>query len=229
MIIGGTLAKKWQVYAFSFWRLTGGGPAGLASAAQYGGSQSGIIATYRVGGGEKSDLSLLARVTTTPQNAGDRELAAGLSWRPARNIPVTLFAEYRARAPAPDAAALYLAGSVPDIALPGGFRLGGFGQAGVVHSFTAASAGGDERTAFLDAGLRGERGVVNTRPLQIALGAGAWAGGQRGSRRLDIGPAATLKTQIAGQDIRLNADWRFRIAGNASPGNGPALTLSAGF
>lgn len=227
MIIGGTIAKKWQIYAFSFWRLTGGGPAGLASAAQYGGSQSGIIAAYRVGGGEKSDLSLLARVALTPQNAGDRELAAGLSWRPARNIPVTLFAEYRARAPAPDAAAVYIAGSVPDIALPGGFRLGGFGQAGVVHSFTAA--GGGERTAFLDAGLRGERPVVNTRPLQIALGAGAWAGGQRGSRRLDIGPAATLKTQIAGQDIRLNADWRFRIAGNASPGNGPALTLSAGF
>jgi hypothetical protein len=29
--------------------------------------------------------------------------------------------------------------------------------------------------------------------------------------------------------VDIMADWRFRVAGNALPGNGPALTLSTGF
>ena len=28
---------------------------------------------------------------------------------------------------------------------------------------------------------------------------------------------------------RAAVDWRFRVAGDADPGSGPALTLSAGF
>lgn len=221
-----TAAKKWQIYAFSFWRLSANNPTGLAAAAQYGGSQSGIAGTYRIGGGENSDLSILARITVTPQNSGDRELAAGLSWQPSRKIPVKLIAEYRARTPARDAAAIYITAAVPDTALPGKFRLNGFGQTGIVQSFPAA---GGERTAFLDAGLRAERSLIASRPLTLTAGAGAWAGGQRGSQRLDIGPAVSLAARIGGQTARLNADWRFRIGGNANPGNGPALTLSTGF
>jgi hypothetical protein len=30
-------------------------------------------------------------------------------------------------------------------------------------------------------------------------------------------------------EVRLAIDWRFRVAGEAKPGPGPALTLAAGF
>jgi hypothetical protein len=29
--------------------------------------------------------------------------------------------------------------------------------------------------------------------------------------------------------LDISADWRFRIGGNASPRNGPAMTISTGF
>jgi hypothetical protein len=44
-----------------------------------------------------------------------------------------------------------------------------------------------------------------------------------------VGPTATLDLPLAGGSGRLSADWRFRLAGTATPGSGPALTLSAGF
>ena len=50
-----------------------------------------------------------------------------------------------------------------------------------------------------------------------------------GSQRLDIGPTAGGTLRVGKASLRLSADWRFRIAGNASPGDGPALTLSTAF
>jgi hypothetical protein len=29
--------------------------------------------------------------------------------------------------------------------------------------------------------------------------------------------------------VRVGVDWRFRVAGRAAPGSGPALTVAAGF
>ena len=40
---------------------------------------------------------------------------------------------------------------------------------------------------------------------------------------------ATLAVPLGSGGGRLTADWRFRVAGNAAPASGPALTLSAGF
>lgn len=53
--------------------------------------------------------------------------------------------------------------------------------------------------------------------------------GQNGIARLDIGPSMRLDLSIAGQPINVTAGYCFRIAGNASPKSGPALTFSTGF
>jgi hypothetical protein len=43
--------------------------------------------------------------------------------------------------------------------------------------------------------------------------------------RVDVGPSLSVKVK----GIRIEADWRQRVGGNAAPGSGPVLTVSAGF
>ena len=218
--------KRFGLYGYSFWRLGSRFTRGLATAAQYGGSQSGIIATYRVNKGNKTRLSLLARAAISPANRNDREIAIGLRWQPGNRFPITLSAERRFRQSARDATAIYVAGSVDKLPLAAKFRLSGFAQGGLVST---GSLSKHRSTPFLDAGLRAERDVATLHPAKFAIGAGAWAGGQRGTRRLDFGPTLSADIGIAKTNLRLNADWRFRVAGNASPGDGPTLTISTGF
>jgi hypothetical protein len=63
----------------------------------------------------------------------------------------------------------------------------------------------------------------------MRFGAGAWAAAQPHVSRVDIGPHAELRLPLPGTNASLAADWRFRVAGNARPGSGPALTLAADF
>ena len=65
---------------------------------------------------------------------------------------------------------------------------------------------------------------------QARIGAGAWGGIQKGASRLDAGPGATVSMPLSPKVFgRLAVDWRFRVAGNAEPDSGPALTVAAGF
>jgi hypothetical protein len=66
-------------------------------------------------------------------------------------------------------------------------------------------------------------------PAKLAAGAGAWAGGQSDIMRVDIGPSVRANLQAGATSLRLDASWRFRIVGNARPGDGPAVTLSTSF
>lgn len=84
-------------------------------------------------------------------------------------------------------------------------------------------------TAFADGSANVERPVWETAGTRASVGAGAWGGAQRGATRLDVGPSASLRFRIGPGSARLSADYRWRMAGNASPGSGAALTLSAGF
>ena len=97
----------------------------------------------------------------------------------------------------------------------------GYAQAGFV--------GGKAATAFADGQIGAERRVARFDLGDVAVGAGAWGGVQRGAGRLDIGPSASLALQLGEAPARLSADYRFRVAGDALPGSGAALTLSAGF
>lgn len=52
---------------------------------------------------------------------------------------------------------------------------------------------------------------------------------QPGVERLDIGPEIRLRLPVGQGGLRLSAEWRARIAGNARPASGPAITLITDF
>ncbi len=213
-----------DAYAYSFWR-DGNGRSGLAAGGQYGGSQSGLITTFslqRAGDVEKPQmLALLVRAAVAHDNIDEREVALGVRWRPLEKLPVSITVERRFRHDREDAFAIYAAGGANDVKLPLKFRVDSFAQAGVV--------GGKQAGAFFDAFVRADRNILRTQGVELHAGAGAWAGGQQNTARLDIGPSLRTDVQVRDTRVRLNLDWRFRVAGDAQPGNGPALTLSTGF
>lgn len=204
-----------SVYAYSFWRNSGGAnPLGLA---QYGGSQSGFVATYRVA----PRLSLLVRGAVAHDHLDERDMAVGIRWSPFANSAIAVTSERRFRNGREDNFAIYLSGGKSASPLPMHFKLDAFGQAGYV----SGAAGGP----FFDGQARATRDVKLSSKYPIKIGAGVWAGGQEGAARLDIGP--TIGTHIAAGKtvIRLDADWRWRVAGDARPDSGPAVTLSTSF
>jgi len=89
--------------------------------------------------------------------------------------------------------------------------------------------GGRFATAFVDGQGRVERTVARIGETEVTAGAGAWGGAQKGAARLDIGPSAAVSFRLGEARGRVAADYRVRVAGDAEPRSGPALTLSAGF
>ncbi|GGD99037.1 hypothetical protein GCM10011515_18610 [Tsuneonella deserti] len=107
------------------------------------------------------------------------------------------------------------------IALPLGLGAEGYAQGGWV--------GGRYATAFVDGQTRVTRQVAQEGAARVRVGAGAWGGAQKYAERLDVGPTVALDTSFEHVSARLTLDYRMRVAGHASPGNGLALTLSTGF
>jgi hypothetical protein len=81
-----------------------------------------------------------------------------------------------------------------------------------------------ERDLFTDGSVRASTPIG---PFEV--GAGAWGGAQPGVARLDVGPQASVRIPIGRTGVRASAEWRFRVAGDAEPGSGPALTLATDF
>jgi hypothetical protein len=216
------LKRRWggEVYAYSFWRIsTGGGPA-LAPGAQYGGSQSGVVATLDPFGQPDTGLQLLARAAATP-DWDEREVALGLRWKPDADWPFLLSAERRFRGNAPDSFAAYLSGGVDALSLTGKWQLDAYGQAGYA---TGTNGGG-----FFDGQARVTRPLADVASMPLSIGVGGWTGGQRESKRLDLGPTAVARLDAGPTTVLIQLDWRLRAAGNAEPKDGVALTLSTGF
>ncbi len=109
-------------------------------------------------------------------------------------------------------------GGVDGVLLPAGARLDAYAQAGVVG-----------RDPFADGAVRVEREAATMGASTIAVGIGAWAGAQPGVGRIDIGPQIVARVPVAGRTLRLSTEWRQRVAGQAAPASGPALTLGMDF
>lgn len=105
--------------------------------------------------------------------------------------------------------------------LPFALRTEGYAQAGWV--------GGRHPTGFVDGQLRIDREVIATGPARLRLGAGAWGGAQEAAGRLDVGPSLSVDLRGSAIPARFSLDYRHRIAGNAHPERGIAVTLSTGF
>jgi hypothetical protein len=165
------------------------------------------------------------RVASALNSPRDKEVAVGLSARPVSSLPFRALAELRVSDQSGSArvrpAALVVT-EIQPVDLPHQTRAEFYGQAGYV--------GGHNATAFADGQARLDRQVAQIGKAELRAGGGIWAGAQKGAARIDAGPSATLGMPIAGgAAARLGLDWRLRVAGDAQPGSGLAVTLSAGF
>jgi len=208
-------ARRWSGSAWLLAR--GDGAAALAPGGTLGGSQAGARLLYRINGDAARPLSLSGRVYVPLRRMAGSEAALGLDWRPSAIVPIHLLVERRQRlgreGRSAFSATIYGGGSAD---LGRGWRLDGYAQAGVV--------GTRSRDAFVDGSARVSRALG-----PIEAGAAVWGAAQPGAARLDFGPHVTAPIQTRGATLRLSAEYRFRIMGDARPATGPALTLGVDF
>jgi hypothetical protein len=208
-------ARRWSASIWMLARNEAGADV-LAPGGTLGGGQAGIRFRYRLGGDTRAPLALSARLYLPLRTRSGAEAAAGLDWRPFARLPLNLLAERR-QALGRDGRSAF------SITAYGGYSgpvtrrlvLDAYGQAGVV--------GLRSRDAFFDGSVR-----LSVPLGRFELGAGAWAAAQPGIERFDIGPSVSMPIPAVG-NTRLRADWRFRVAGDAAPASGPAVTLATDF
>jgi hypothetical protein len=206
-------------WAGAFWLVGRRGVGGAApGAGQLGGSQAGARISYSLD--PRGAVALIGRATT-PLDGRGREAAIALEWRPTR-LPVRIVAEQRlALDGGRSGPGLGIVGGL-DARIPAGFSIEAYGQAGAVYRARTEP--------YADGAARITRAVGRPGEVRLSLGAGAWGGAQRGAARLDIGPAAIVDfPSVGGTHLRLAVEWRQRVAGNARPGSGIAVTLGADF
>lgn len=211
--------RRLSGYGYSFWRLSSA-RSGIAPAGQYGGSQSGVQAIYDLGGNVNEGMALQGRAAFAPRGK-ETEVAIGLRWQRPTRLPLSLTAERRIDPAGPDRWAVYAAGDFDPQPLPLDFTIDGYAQAGWV--------GGRGATAFFDAQSRLSRPLARIGSTTLRAGIGAWAAGQNGAQRFDIGPGIAAEIPAGTITFDLRLDWRERIAGSALPGSGPAFTIATGF
>jgi hypothetical protein len=212
---------RFSLYAYLFYRPDA---AAGAAATTYGGSQMFVRADWRLGNkGFARRSTLYARVSRDMTKGGRAEFAIGGAVQPFVAVPVTLHGERRVRTGGPDATAAFVSGGVSDVALPHGVVLNAYGQGGQVWPDRGQSS------QFFDGQASLTKPVYSAGSWQLDAGTMAATGGQDSAARLDIGPVVTLSAGKGGAQLRGQVGWRFRIAGDAAPANGPAVTLSFGF
>ena len=213
---------NWSLGGWLYLRDGSAGASGaIAAGGQLGGSQAGLRIAY--GFGDSGRLRAYGRATMAVRAPAQRELAFGAAFAPLPRLPIDVAVEQRVAIGAEGRTALaaMVTGGVSDVALPAGFRLDSYVQAGIV--------GVRRRAGFADGAVVVDRrlGADDRAPLRLgALAAGAI---QPGASRVDVGPRLTLKLPDVGKGSRVALDWRQRVAGNARPESGVALTLATDF
>lgn len=173
---------------------------------------------YRLTGGDRGALALSGRLYTPLDDVAGAEAAIGLDWKPLGSLPFHILAERRQKL-GPEGRsdfALTVYGGVADRPLAGPLKLDAYAQAGLV--------GISDRDAFADGSVR-----IGAPVGPIEVGAGAWAAAQPGASRIDAGPQLRWRLPVRAANLVLSAEYRFRIAGEAEPGSGPAVTIAADF
>jgi hypothetical protein len=215
---------RWSGDAWLLVRNGSSGPLTLGTPA-YGRSQAGAVLRYRLAPASGHRPAVYARVTRALAGSRETEVAAGLSARPLAGLPVSVAGEMRVReGPAGREVrpAAFAVTELPPANLPRGLRAEGYLQAGYV--------GGHFATAFIDGQARIDAPVVRlAADTPVRVGGGVWGGAQKHAARLDVGPSAAVDFRLGDTLSRVALDYRVRVAGDAEPKSGPALTISAGF
>jgi hypothetical protein len=209
------------------WLLLRNGSSGPLAPGEpsYGRSQAGGVLRYRLAPASGHRPVVYVRATRALAGPRESEVAAGLAARPIAGVPLSVAGEMRiSEEPAGREIrpAAFAVTEFPPVKLPRGLRAEAYVQAGYV--------GGRFATAFVDGQARIDAPVVRLGPkAQLRAGGGVWGGAQRRAARLDIGPSAAVSFPLGDTLSRVAVDYRVRVAGDAAPRSGPALTISAGF
>jgi hypothetical protein len=224
-----TAPSRWSGDAWLLVRRGSGGLAAAAGFPSYGASQGGGVIRYALAPASAHAPQAYLRISRAIGGFDESELAAGLSARPFAGVPLRLLGEARVQRGAGVTRvrpAASLVSEFPPLRLPLGIAGEAYAQVGYAAAPLGQSHGA---TPFFDVQAIAERKLASMGPAELRLGGGVWSGGQKGAARLDLGPRASLRLATGPATSRLALDWRFRVAGNASPASGPTLTLSAGF
>lgn len=200
----------------STWAMLRGtpGPAGISGTGTLGGSQAGARLLYRF----NPHLAASLRTSAPINSRRGGEAALGVRYQPFLSIPVAITAERRKAfgqyGTGRNAFAAFVEGGLYGQRLPLNSSLDTYLQAGIV--------GAKSRDWFVD----GQAAV--TRPVykNFSAGFGVWGGAQPGLSRLDVGPRLSLRV---GSRMRVHADYRHKLVGNAEPGSGGVVTIAGDF
>lgn len=221
---------RWSLDGWTFWR-QGSDSANVSQGRVpiYGASQAGAVLQFRIAPASGHDPRVYLRAYSAQVQGGESEAALGLSARPFAKVPLRVAGEARYTSAALFTAvrpAGYVVTELPPLRLPLGMTGEAYAQAGWV--------GGPGATWFADGQASAVRPVsfvnrLTGNALRMSIGAGIWAGAQKDAQRLDIGPTLRFDTKVGKVPTRVGVDWRHRVAGDASPGSGVAVTVSTAF
>lgn len=200
----------------SAWLLSRSGANG--GAGRLGGSQAGARLRIAIPG-----TNLVGATTVSaPLDSAGKEARIGVEWQPSR-APVRVVADQRVALDRGSSGGpeLALVGGIDATPVGAGLSIEAYGQGGAIAR--------DRIEPYADGALRITRAGPQVGRSQLSLGAGVWAGAQRGAQRVDIGPTLVSDVPVGDRHLRLSLDWRARVGGDAAPGSGPAITLGTNF
>ncbi len=226
------LRRRWGVEAYVLARGPGASDA-LAAGPVLGGGQAGAELRFIPDPMARRPIAAFARVSSAAGRDGgldpdSAEAAVGVRWRPLSRVPLALDAERRFAlgALSRNAWAGRLSGGAAVEGRVAGRTLlvESWGEGGVVES-----RGGID--LYAGGQVRGATPLATLGRMTIDAGAGAWGAGQRSfgetSSRLDLGPSTRIR--LGDWPVSAQIDYRVRVAGDAEPGTGPAVTVSGSF
>lgn len=193
----------------------------LSPTSQLGGSQIGarLVAPIKTLS-QSVSVTLSAKLTSAVLPLRQSEVAIGFGLQHRDKISAEINVEHRFKLNQGGRNAVSLTASVgqSDLAITEHLRASGYIQAGIV--------GIKAKDLFADLAINVEHDLAKIGHSKLFGGGGTWAAAQPGATRLDVGPQLSAKIPIAKGGLRISAEYRFRIGGNARPQSGPSLSIS---
>ena len=219
------LRKRWSGEAYTL--LRDSGTVGLGINPVLGGGQSSASIAYTPIPLAKRPVYAVVRTTTantggfgaSSAGAASSQIAAGVRWQAFPWASVSAERLFAVQHSGRSAWTVRLAGGAARRVGP--VLADAYAEAGVVgfrHGDPFASLQGRAVVPFAVSAFRVEPG--------FALWSGIQSAGTTVDR-VDLGP--TLAVAWDRWHVRASADYRFKVAGNAQPGSGPAVTVAGAF
>jgi hypothetical protein len=214
--------REWlSISTWAIWR-PGSVAARTGLNGQLGGSQIGARARLQLSDKPITPITYV-RISMPTDNKKGKEGALGVGLMSRRIIPVELGIERRVKLSEGGRNVWVLSVVTGFDSKPVGRHMAvrGYGQVGVI--------GFRKRDFAADGEVALEREFEFGKRSSVMAGIGFWGSTQPKLARIDVGPTVTVFPKLGAQRFRLSLQWRERLAGNALPGSGPAISVGADF